>query len=399
MGIANDYTPNVDDLTAPTIAHAAFRMADEVRLLKARAKDLSTNQQDGKRVSYRVKATELLDKNTPVRVAGYDTAVDMVLVAKANTSTLAIGVTSDMISQSSSGLITHAGVLEGIDTTAWAEGATLYVGDNGTYLTASPATGYAQPIAYVIKQDAVNGAVLVNNTQVVFDELDTRLVKATIDLETLSKSVDALNLGLVADDIKTVRYSVTALAGQTAITVPLGGFKIAEVYINGVHQDPFTGSYTISNSTFTLSKALAAGDSVYFILGVGYDVESNSNVSYEVYTASDSQTQFKLTYTPIMEETLLFVNGVKQAQNSYQINLDTIVLTTGLVAGDLVEVVRINRIQAATQYQDPITLSKNIIQDSVLIPSGYNARSVGPTIGFAPTAVVTIQDGAVWTII
>jgi hypothetical protein len=47
VGIANDYTPNIDDLTAPTIAHAAFRMADEVRILKARAKGnltLLTNQ-------------------------------------------------------------------------------------------------------------------------------------------------------------------------------------------------------------------------------------------------------------------------------------------------------------------------------------------------------------------
>jgi hypothetical protein len=42
MGIANDYTPDVDDLTAPTIAHAAFRMADEIRLIKTRAKDTLT---------------------------------------------------------------------------------------------------------------------------------------------------------------------------------------------------------------------------------------------------------------------------------------------------------------------------------------------------------------------
>jgi hypothetical protein len=398
VGIANDYTPNVDDLTAPTIAHAAFRMADEVRLLKARAKDIYINQQDSKRVSYNVTAIEFLDKNVPVRIAGYDASLDAVLVAKANTSTLALGVTSEVISQGSSGFIAYSGVVDGINTSAWAEGATLYVGDNGTYLTSSPATGYAQPIAYVIKQDAVKGAIVVNNSQVIFDELDTRLVKATIDLDTLSKDIDALTLGLVADDIKTVRYSVTALDGQTSITIPLSGFKIAEVYINGVHQDPFTGSYTVSNSTFNFSKALFAGDSVYFMLGVGYDVESNSNVSYEVYTASAGQTNFKLTYTPIMEETLLFINGVKQAQNSYQINFDTIVLATGLVAGDVVEVVRINRIQASTQYQDPITLSKNIIQDSVLIPSGYNASSMGP-LSFATTAVVTVQDGAVWTII
>jgi hypothetical protein len=98
-----------------------------------------------------------------------------------------------------------------------------------------------------------------------------------------------------------------------------------------------------------------------------------------------------------MEETLLFINGVKQAQNSYQINLDTIVLSKGLAAGDTVEVMRINRIQAGTQYQDIITLSKRVVMDSMLIPNGYNAGSIGP-LNFDPSAVVTVQDDAIWTI-
>jgi hypothetical protein len=398
MGIANDYTPDVDDLTAPTIAHAAFRMADEIRLLKARAKDIYANQQDSKRLSYRVKAVESLDKNVPVQIVGYDPVLDIVLVAKADIGTLALGVTSDVISQASYGLITYSGVLEGIDTSAWAEGTILYVGDKGTYTSIQPVSGYAQPLLYVIKQSSVNGAVFVNNVQAVFESVGNRLMAAEVEIQGFNQAVDKISLGLVAEDIKTVRYSVTAVIdGQTTITVPLSGFKVAEVYINGVHQDPFAGAYSISNRTFTFAKALSAGDSVYFILGVGYDVESNSNVSYELYTASAGQTQFELTYTPIMEETLLFINGVKQAQNSYQINLDTIVLSKGLAAGDTVEVMRINRIQAGTQYQDIITLSKRVVMDSMLIPNGYNAGSIGP-LNFDPSAVVTVQDDAIWTI-
>jgi hypothetical protein len=414
VGIANDYTPIVDDLTAPTIAHAAFRIADEVRLLKARAKYLFDHQQDSVRLSYRVKASELLDKNVPVRAVGYDPVLGMVIVAKANISTLAFGVTREVISQGSSGLVTYSGILDNIDTSAWAIGTILYVGDKGTYTTTAPAAGYVQPIAYVIEQDSAKGSILVvmgylnqdaaairvtplscitgYTVQEVIAGIGTRLINAERGISGLKVSLD-----LADEGIKTVRYSVVAIAGQTTITIPLSGFKTAEVYINGVHQDPFAGAYTILNSTFTFTKALSDRDSVYFVLGVGYEVEANSNVYYEIYTASAGQTQFKLTYTPIAEETLLFINGVKLAQNSYSINLDTIMLAKGLVAGDTVEVMRINRIQADTEYHDIITLSKRVIQENRLIPNGYNANSIGP-LEFADTVVVTVSDDAIWTI-
>lgn len=38
--MATDYTPNVDDITAPTSGHPPYRVFDEIRLLKGRAKGL-----------------------------------------------------------------------------------------------------------------------------------------------------------------------------------------------------------------------------------------------------------------------------------------------------------------------------------------------------------------------
>jgi hypothetical protein len=232
VGIANDYTPIVDDLTAPTIAHAAFRIADEVRLLKARAKYLFDHQQDSIRLSYRVKASEFLDKNVPVRVVGYDAILGMVIVAKANTSTLAFGVTREVISQGSSGLVTYSGILDNIDTSAWPIGTILYVGDKGTYTTIAQTAGYAQPIAYVIEQDQAKGSILVvmgylnqeaaairvtplscitgYTVQEVIAGIGTRLINAESGISVLKA-----RLGL-ADD------SINLPGTPTAATAPVG---------------------------------------------------------------------------------------------------------------------------------------------------------------------------------
>lgn len=213
----------------------------------------------------------------------------------------------------------------------------------------------------------------------------------------VSNALSSLNQELIEGDVKTVRYSTVAYEGQSAFVVPFSGFKVAEVYVNGVHQSNLNGAYTITNTTFNFSQALSQGDIVFFVLGVGYEIEEASNVSYELYTATEGQTNFQLTYTPIMEETLLFINGVKQVQNSYLLNLDTIVLSEGLSLGDVVEVVRINRIQKDTEYHSPVALFKQVISSSILVPSGYNAMSVEPVL--AEGVEVTLAEGSVWAVL
>jgi hypothetical protein len=213
----------------------------------------------------------------------------------------------------------------------------------------------------------------------------------------VSNALSSLNQELIEGDVKTVRYSTVAYEGQTSFVVPFSGFKVAEVYVNGVHQSDLNGAYTVTNTTFNFAQALSQGDIVFFVLGVGYEIEEASNVSYELYTATEGQTDFQLTYTPIMEETLLFINGVKQVQNSYLLNLDTIVLSEGLSLGDVVEVVRINRIQKDTEYHSPVALFKQVISSSIFVPSGYNAMSVEPVL--AEGVQVSLSEGSVWAVL
>ena len=104
-----------------------------------------------------------------------------------------------------------------------------------------------------------------------------------------------------------------------------------------------------------------------------------------------------MSYTPVAEESLVFINGVKQAQNSYVINLDTIVFSSGLSEGDSVEVVKINRIQKETEYHNPVALFKQTIDSDVIVPVSYNALSVDPVISSGVT--VTVSEGSTWAIV
>lgn len=238
--------------------------------------------------------------------------------------------------------------------------------------------GYVDTVVAETAEETLESAVEFTNTAV-------------------SNALSSLNQELIEGDVKTVRYSTVAYEGQTSFVVPFSGFKVAEVYVNGVHQSDLNGAYTVTNTTFNFAQALSQGDIVFFVLGVGYEIEEASNVSYELYTATEGQTDFQLTYTPIMEETLLFINGVKQVQNSYLLNLDTIVLSEGLSLGDVVEVVRINRIQKDTEYHSPVALFKQVISSSIFVPSGYNAMSVEPVL--AEGVQVSLSEGSVWAVL
>lgn len=213
----------------------------------------------------------------------------------------------------------------------------------------------------------------------------------------VNNALSSLKQELVEGDVKTVRYSVIASEGQTAFTVPFGGFKVAEVYINGVHQNNLEGAYTTNGSTFSFTEPLTQGDVLFFVLGIGYELENASNVTYEVLTATEGQSSFTLSSTPMAEEILVFVNGIKQVQNSYGINLDAIEFSTSLTEGDLVEVVRINRIQKETEYLAPVALFAKTISQDLIIPANFNGLSVNPTV--AEGVTVTVPSGSTWAIV
>ena len=109
-----------------------------------------------------------LDAGTPVYVTGYSAGNDRVLIAASsasNPSTMpAAGILSQDLVNNSNGKASSLGVLEGVNTTLFSEGDTLYVGVNGGLQNTRP-TGFTdliQNIAFVL-ESATNGTLGVRS--------------------------------------------------------------------------------------------------------------------------------------------------------------------------------------------------------------------------------------------
>ncbi len=106
-------------------------------------------------------SSETIPAGFPVTVTGHDGTNVLVAKATASTNTSIIGLTRTEIAISATGVVVVAGVINGINTTAYSPGATLYVAQNGG-LTANVDGNQGTAIATVINP-AVNGAIIVGS--------------------------------------------------------------------------------------------------------------------------------------------------------------------------------------------------------------------------------------------
>lgn len=198
----------------------------------------------------------------------------------------------------------------------------------------------------------------------------------------------------------TARYAYTEPTGSNdTVIVPYSGFISVEVYLNGALVTEEFNDYEYvesgDNTIFTFASDLDLNDKVYFILSFLADFSTQSFVESHVFTATENQTTFSwITTTFINAGILAFVNGSKQVNNYTQTG-NSIVFDTGLNAGDIVEVCIIQNVQDAISATQPILMMPQEINTNTIIPTGYNALSVDPTIN----AVVTISSGSVWAIV
>jgi hypothetical protein len=198
-------------------------------------------------------------------------------------------------------------------------------------------------------------------------------------------------------------YKVGA-GGTTTIPVPYSGYISEYVYLNGSLQNPLdatgvTPAYTTegsgSNTIFTFAETLNEDDIVYFVMNFLADLSRESFIEQHVFTATSGQTTFTWSSaTFVSTDVLVFVNGSKQAQ-SYALNGSSVIFDTGLNSGDIVDVTLVQNVQSAVTQTEPIMMMKQTISTNTIIPTGYNAFSVDPTID----AVVTVSAGSVWAIV
>lgn len=89
------------------------------------------------------------------------------------------GITQAEIKNGKTGYITALGFLTAVNTSSWAPGTKLYADTSGN-ITSTP-TGL--PLAMVMKQDAVNGVVYIENTGVTKGDLDSLTFPDALSME------------------------------------------------------------------------------------------------------------------------------------------------------------------------------------------------------------------------
>lgn len=103
---------------------------------------------------------------TAVRVTGAQgnrLTIDRADNANDALSASTIAVTTQTIANNNPGYITTEGLVRGLDTSMWAEGAALYLGSNGAMTTVKPLTPlHLVPMGWVVRSHPSEGSIFVN---------------------------------------------------------------------------------------------------------------------------------------------------------------------------------------------------------------------------------------------
>lgn len=140
--------------------------SSDVRTLTNKTLDSITNKIGANHIHYKVKATQTLVRGDVVKVVGYNAGENAFEVAKvASASDFSIGIVYTNMSNGDLGDIINTGLLEGINTSAFAIGTILYPNTSGGFTSTKPTSGYYQAIAYVVRSHAVNGTILIEASE------------------------------------------------------------------------------------------------------------------------------------------------------------------------------------------------------------------------------------------
>jgi len=148
----------------------------------------------------KIKAMINLSKGQPVKFSGYNQGEDAIEVTAANQATdISIGIVENNISIGEFGTIIMNGILEGIDTSSYTNGSILYVDGLGALTSTEPSSGYSQPIAFVLRSQVNNGAIMINASYPKQPALDVRNVP--------SGGISAITVQAAINELDTEKVS------------------------------------------------------------------------------------------------------------------------------------------------------------------------------------------------
>ena len=237
-----------------------------------------TNTVHADAVHARAKATENILKGQAVVITGYNTGEAALEIALAdNTTGVATGIAYENISTGNFGLIISAGILENVDTSAFSEGVILYVNGSGNLTPTEPSTGFAQPIAYVLRSNANSGALQILADYPKQDAADVRYSNSTSGLT-------ATDVQAAIDEVKTLAAGggYTDADAQDAVgSILTDTAEIDFVYDNilkTIIANIKTGSIDESKLDTSVNASLDKADSALQSSAIGVTVQAYSAI-------------------------------------------------------------------------------------------------------------------------
>lgn len=156
-------TVSVVATTLQTVAAGQEVTANNVLEFTNKTLDDYSNTIHADQLHSHVKALEFIPKGSPVRFGGFNSGENAVEVYLAdNTVAPAIGVAEEDLDVGEFGLIATHGTMSRLDTHLYSPGTILYPDSNGGFTDVPPTTGFQQPLAFVLRAQQNNGAILVS---------------------------------------------------------------------------------------------------------------------------------------------------------------------------------------------------------------------------------------------
>ena len=334
-----------------------------------------TNLVHADAIHQRVKATVAITKGQPVSYVGYNSGEDAIEVNLADSATsIAIGIAEDDIAIGGFGNIIATGVFEGLDTSIYTEGTILYVNGAGTLTATEPTTGFAQPCAFVLRSHASNGAIRCNFSypkqpadDVRYDNTTSGLTATDVQsaIDELDNNID--NFDALPDQTGHTGQFLTT-NGTTADWADVVG---AEHYDQETEPTPQSvGATWYIPSTGIIKKYVNDG-----VSNIWVNIGTDSTLEKTTATATEGQTTFNVTYDVGFVD--VFVNGIKlfEPQDFTATNGTTVVMTSGLTAGDLVDIIAFGTFNVADTYTQAQTDTLIGDKQDTLV-SGTNIKTI-----------------------
>ncbi len=219
----------------------------------------------GDSINIYCKATETLVKGDIVKVTGFNTGQDVAEIAKvASASDVAFGIVEADIANGALGYVVNTGILEDVNTVAFAIGNILYPNTSGGLTTTKPTSGSYQPVAYVLRAHASNGVLYVEFSAPRTVEVSANTA-STVVLRDASGNFSAgtITATLVgsASSLTTSRsINGVAFNGTADITVPAAaGTLTGATLASGVTASSLTSVGTLTGLTVSGVSNLADG--------------------------------------------------------------------------------------------------------------------------------------------